>query len=170
MAFFSLQGREDIIFGFRRHGGLLAVAEMMKVEPKAEPKRAGRWTLESAAAALNEYIEEKAARTGEARAMPTLMEVQLAGKSSLRYVMQHFGQKVLAEQLGLPPNLNTLEKQLRAAQKAAELRAAKKAAELKAAELRAIRKGYQKRQLLRLGNGRSRRVRGSEVEGVAGGL
>lgn len=140
-----LQGRNDIVLGFRRHGGLLAVAEMMNVEPKVELKRTGPWTLESAAAALDEYVTEKAVRTREARAMPTLKELQQAGRSDLRYVIQHFGQKVMAEQLGLPPNLSSHEKKrLRAAQMAAEgVRAAPSAAELHAeAELRAMRRPW----------------------------
>jgi hypothetical protein len=86
----------------------------MKVEPKHDNVQ---WTLETAAAALNEYIEEKASATGQGRSMPTLKELQQAGKSNLRYVIQHFGQKVMAEQLGLPPNLSTHEKsRLRALQ------------------------------------------------------
>ncbi|GAQ86131.1 hypothetical protein KFL_002720045 [Klebsormidium nitens] len=137
---FKEMGRNDIVLGFRRHGGVLAVAEMMNVEPKVELKP-GPWTLESAAAALSEYVNEKAARTGQPRSMPTLKELQQAGRSNLRYVIQHFGQKVMAEQLGLPPNLSSHEKKrLRAAQTAAEGRAGQSVAELRAeAELRAIR-------------------------------
>lgn len=85
-----LQGRTDIIFVFQRHGGLLAVAKLMEVEPKHDGVQ---WTLETAIAALNEYMTEKASATGQGRSMPMLKELQQARKSNLWYVTSILARK-----------------------------------------------------------------------------
>jgi hypothetical protein len=75
----------------------------MKMEPKHDNEQL---TLETVAAALDEYVEEVASATGQGRSMPALKELHKLGRAE--YVIQYFGGS--PEQLGLPPNLSPRDK------------------------------------------------------------
>jgi hypothetical protein len=51
----------------------------MKVEPKHDNEQL---TLKTVAAALNEYVEEKASATGQGWSMPTLKELYKLGRAN----------------------------------------------------------------------------------------
>ncbi|KAG6550698.1 hypothetical protein Mapa_007795 [Marchantia paleacea] len=114
--------RYDLVYSLRKHGGINSVAQMMEIRPK---RYGGQWySLDCAAAAIRSYICDKLISkrglsgssmdrfdledmvwndAAEARTLeiPTQASVLKDGRSDLRYLLQKFGRKHLAEYLDI---------------------------------------------------------------------